>query len=146
MIVRGAGAVVIIIWLAGSLSMPDTETPSTIKFHYIKSNLFRVAHVDGAIGALTPSREIFLCIFNERTAIPRMIEYGISADGELGEEVGRRTKNGFVREMEIGVVLSADAAEQIAKILLHQVSVIKESVPEESGQKVPPSAPSNEAK
>jgi hypothetical protein len=126
--------------------MPDTETPSTIKFHYIKSNLFRVAHADGAIGSLTPSREVFVCIFNERTAIPRMIEYGVSPDGELQDEIGRRTKDGIVREMEIGVVLSASAAEQLAEILLHQAKVIKESEPEKSGQAVPPSAPSNEAK
>ncbi len=111
--------------------MPDSGFPTTLKFHYIKGNFFRVIHVDGAVGGLTPSREIFVSLFNQRAALPQVIELMISPEGQLGKEVNRVGKEGIVREMEAGVVMSAKAAEELAHFLLEQVKLLRESTPEE---------------
>lgn len=104
--------------------------PSTVKFHYIKSNLFRVIHSEGAIGGLTPSRQIFISLFNERSALPQVTEFAVSPEGRLGNEVSREGKDGIVREMEIGVLMSATAAKTLADFLLRHVKLLRESEPE----------------
>jgi len=110
--------------------MPESVLPASVKFHYIKGHLFRVVHVDGAIGGITPQREIFVSVFSERAALPTMIEFGISPDGELGDELKREGKEGLVREMDIGMVLNEDAAQNLLELLQKQLQVLKESVPE----------------
>jgi hypothetical protein len=107
--------------------MPDTDLPSSIKFHFIKSNFFRVVHADGAIGGLTPSRQIFISLYSERAAIPRVVEMAISPEGGLGDEISRIGKKGLVRELEMGIVLNAYAAEQLIKALQESVKALKES-------------------
>jgi hypothetical protein len=114
--------------------MPDTTIPSSVKFHFIKSNFFRVVHADGAIGGLTPSRQIFISVYNERAAIPKIIEMNISPDGHLGEEISREGKEGLVREMEMGIILNGHAAELLAETLLESVKALKESMRESPGR------------
>jgi hypothetical protein len=109
--------------------MPTPQLPTTFKFHYIKSSLFRVIHSEGAIGGLTPSREIFLSLFNERAALPQLIEFEILPEGKLGKEINREGKDGIVREMEIGVLMDATAAKNLADFLLSQVKLLEESQP-----------------
>lgn len=110
--------------------MPTPQFPTRFQFHYVKSNLFRVIHSEGAIGGLTPSREIFMSLFNERAALPRLIEFEILPEGKLGKEVNREGKDGIVREMEIGVLMDATAAKNLADFLLSQVKLLEESKPE----------------
>jgi hypothetical protein len=110
--------------------MATPQLPSKITFHYIKSHLFRVIHAEGAIGGLTPSREIFFSLFNERGALPQSIEYSISPDGKLGEESRREGKTGIVRETEIGILITAENAKKLSDFLLEQIKLIQESQPE----------------
>src|SRR5271157_2184176 len=114
--------------------MPDNLPPPSIKFHYIKANLFRVIHVDGAIGGITPNRGIFVSLFSERSALPKMIEQELLPNGTLGEEKTvvqySEGKEGLVRDMEIGVMLSVDVAQKIAEFLNNQVKILKQSSPE----------------
>jgi hypothetical protein len=110
--------------------MSSPQPPSNVKFHYVKSNFFRVIHSEGVIGGLTPSREIFLSFFNQRAALPRMIEFAISPEGKLGNELKREGKEGIVREMEVGVLMNVAAAKDLAEFLLSQVKLLEESEPE----------------
>jgi len=112
--------------------MPENLPPTSIKFHYIKGNFFRVIHVDGAVGGITPGRGIFLSLFSERGAIPQVIELALKPDGTLGEEVGRETKSGIVREVEIGLTLTPGAATELAEFLVRQVKILRESQPEQA--------------
>jgi hypothetical protein len=111
--------------------MSENLPPATVKFHLIKGNFFRVIHADGAIGGITPSGEIFLSLFSERGAIPQLIEQAINADGSLGEEIKKSGKDGIVREIEVGVVLSAKAAKGIAEWLAKQAQILEASEPQQ---------------
>ena len=116
--------------------MSDPQVPSSIEFHYVKSNLFRVVRAEGAMGGLTPSREIFVSLFNERAALPKMIQFSVSPEGQLGPEIKREGKSGIVREMEIGVLINAAAAKHLADFLLAQVKLLEESLPEKKDESV----------
>jgi len=110
--------------------MSENVSPSAVKFHLIKGNFFRVIHVDGAIGGITPSREIFVSLFSERGAIPQLIEQSVNADGSLGEEIKRSGREGIVREIEVGVMLNAQTAKRIAEWLAKQAEILAASEPE----------------
>jgi len=101
----------------------------------MKGNFFRVIHADGAIGGITPSRDIFLSLYSERGAIPTLIEQALNADGSLGKEIRRESKEGIVREVEVGVVLSSRAAKGIAEWLLKQAQILDASEPEPALEK-----------
>jgi len=109
--------------------MPETTPPSSIKIHYHKANFFRVVHVDGVFGGITPSRNIFVSLYNQRTPLPTLVEQRFSADGTLGEEISREGKTGVFREMEVGIVLTAPVAREIARFLNEQARVLEESKP-----------------
>lgn len=103
------------------------SAPSSIKIHYRKANFFRVVHVDGALGGITPTRNIFVSLYNQRTPLPRMLEQRFSPDGVLGDEIARSGKSGLFREMEVGIVLTAPVARELAKFLTEQAKLLEES-------------------
>jgi hypothetical protein len=109
--------------------MAESTSPSSVKIFYEKGNLFRVIHVDGVLGGPTPSRQIFVSLYNQRSPLPKMIEQRLSPEGNLGDVVNTEAKVGVFREMEIGLVLTSDVAREIAKFLMQQAKMLDESVP-----------------
>lgn len=101
--------------------MPTDKTK--IKFHYIKSNSFRVVHVDGVFGGLSPTGEISASLFSQRPPIPQLTVQTLKSENELGDEIvaERVSKDGIVREMEVSLVLSPQVAEAFAKWLMERV-------------------------
>jgi hypothetical protein len=95
-------------------SQDDTQL---VKFDYIKSNLFRVLTADGATATLTPQGKIFLYLYNERVPIPRQLTYELLPDRTLGKEVSNISREGFVREVEVGIVIDTNVAEGIIDVL-----------------------------
>jgi hypothetical protein len=109
--------------------MADTKPPSKIIFHYEKGNFFRVIHVDGAIGGLTPTRDVFLSLYSQRVAIPKIIENNLGPDGNVGAEIKREGKEGIFREMEVGVVLTPAVARQVAEWLNRHAALAEQTSP-----------------
>ncbi len=99
------------------------ESPAEVVFDYIKNPNFRVTHVDGCIGSVTPTGNIHMSVFAERPALPRQIRFAVNEDGSLGNEVpnSRDTRDGIVREMDFDMVMSPETAQSIAKWLLEKV-------------------------
>jgi len=102
--------------------------PGTIRFFYEKGKYFRVAHVDGVIGGLTPTREVFLSVYSQRVALPQTIDQQITPDGKLGAVVDTKGKNGIFREMEIGLIMTPEVANQIADFLTQHARAAQKSV------------------
>lgn len=101
----------------------------TIRFFYEKGKYFRVVHVDGVIGGLTPTRDIFVSIYSQRVALPQTIDQKISPDGKLGAVIDKSGKDGIFREMEIGLVMSPEVANQIAEFLTQHAQAAQSTVP-----------------
>ena len=99
-----------------------------IRFHYIKSNSYRVVHVDGAHGGVTPQGAIFASVYSERLPIPESIVHRITDDGRLGDEITseRRTKDGVVREVEVGLEMNLQTAERLHEWLAKRIETLKE--------------------
>jgi hypothetical protein len=93
----------------------SAKKQQTISFDFIKSNQFRVIHVDGAWGGIAAPGHIHMSFFSERTAIPQQITHVINSDGSLGEEVKdkRKGRDAIVREVEVDAVMSLHTAISI---------------------------------
>ncbi len=100
-----------------------SSAPGRAKFYYIKSSIFRVVHVDGVIGGMSPNaRYLNLNLWSERLPVPRETVQIVNADGSLGEEVKEKrvSKDGIIRELEVSAMMDIRTARSIANwILMH---------------------------
>ena len=87
---------------------------------YIKSNQYRVVHVDGFFGGPTPSGKILITVWNERFPIPKSVAY--AADREGTKEVSRTGREAaIVREVEVGCLMDPGTAIALMVLLESQL-------------------------
>ena len=88
---------------------------TNVVFHYIKSQGFRVMHVDGIIGGLTPQGYIHMAIFSERPAIPQRMVHSFTPEAGLGNAIPSETvgKEGIVREVDADLILNLSTAKNL---------------------------------
>ena len=105
-------------------SKPNSPEERIIRAHYIKSNHFRVIYSDGVIGSITPSGNLQINFFSQRNPIPQLMTYRVDAAGHvLGETKEERVqREGVVREVEVGVVMTIDEARSLASWVEDKVS------------------------
>lgn len=97
-------------------SSDQSAVGGKLQINYIKSNLFRVIHADGAVGGLSPAAAIIINFYSERHPIPQVQVHRLSPEGRLSEEIleERVVRNGIVREVEAMVRLDLSAAKALA--------------------------------
>jgi hypothetical protein len=106
-------------------------SPGEVAFDYIKSQDFKVVWADGGIGGITPNGLIHLALYAERPAIPRRQVFRFSpttgGSAKLEAEIveKRISRESVVREMSCDVMLTPQAAENLAAWLLNQVGELR---------------------
>jgi hypothetical protein len=105
---------------------PGDVATDRVAFDYIKGQLFRVVRADGAIGSVTPNGHIHVAFYSERPAIPRREVYRLS-EGRVAEEITteRLTRGSIVRELDVDVFLTMQAAEQLHAWLGQRIAEAK---------------------
>lgn len=103
----------------------ESDIPTEVTIHYLKSNLFRTVHCDGAIGGPTPQGNISMGIFSERGPIPLQIKHQIKPDRTLGDEIERSGRDGMVREVETEVILSLYVATKLRDWLTDNIDKVQ---------------------
>lgn len=98
--------------------------PSSVKFFYIKNQAFRVIHVDGAIGGVTPRGHLHLAMYSERPAIPQATAHSLSDDGTLSEPQEIEGKAGIIRELDIDMIMSKQVAIELRDWLTKHLELI----------------------
>jgi hypothetical protein len=109
-------------------TLPNEASGEPVQFHYIKSNSFRMVHVDGAIGSITPTGYIHAAVYSERMPIPRMAAHSVGKDGVLGPAIEQDMRTGVVREVEIGLLFSRGSAEALKNWLAGQIEALDKAV------------------
>jgi hypothetical protein len=97
-----------------SSSVPPTNVrfSGEMKFHFEKANFFRVIHVDGAFGGLSPTATgLQMSLYSERAPIPKEVVHQIN-NGVMGPEIldRRIVRDGVFREVEATLNMSLDVA------------------------------------
>jgi hypothetical protein len=105
-----------------------------LKYDYIKSNYFRVVHVDGVWGGVTPQLNIQMAVFNERSAIPKQTVQEIKADGSIGRALPEKTiaRDALVREVEVDLIMNLQTAKKVIAWLQDKVDQIEALVSEQA--------------
>jgi hypothetical protein len=99
------------------------EDIELIKFDYIKSNYFRVITADGANASLAQKGKIFLSLFNERVPIPRQVTYETLPNQALGKAIESISREGLVREVEVGLLVDINVALAIRDVLTQAIQL-----------------------
>ena len=96
----------------------DDRAVRKIKFNYVKSNLFRVIHTDGATAASSPNGNITINLYSQRFSIPEEVIFDLDGDGAIVGEgfVPNREKSietTIIREIDTLAVMSLETAEEL---------------------------------
>jgi len=83
--------------------------PANIEVYYEKSNFFRVIHADGIFGGPTPSGNMHVAFFSQRSPLPKKSSLNIGSDGSSTETV-TDTKTGVFREIEVDVMMDLNTS------------------------------------
>lgn len=102
-----------------------TDHPSSMTFHWIKSNHFRTVHVNGAFGGFSPDGSLFLSVYSERPVLPDVTVQTIESTGQLGKEIIEQRKGlqGVVRELEVGLAMDIRTAKGLAEWLNERIRI-----------------------
>jgi hypothetical protein len=105
-----------------------SEVQLQLPIHFIKSSQFRVIHASGAWYGGDTQQNLHITFFNERNPIPKKVVLNVNGKGMvLNEDMTKReSKEGVVREMEVDVILSLQAAIEFHKTLGENLKAIQE--------------------
>jgi hypothetical protein len=86
-----------------------------VPINYTKSTLCRVVHIDGAWGGVTPQGNVQMALYSEKAGelVPDAGTYEILEGGQLKEKKIASVPTAVTREIEVEVIISADAAKAI---------------------------------
>ncbi len=109
------------------MSIKPDQLPSSVIFNYIKSNYFRVVHADGAMGGFTPRGHLFVSLYSERAPLPDVTVQAVE-NGQLGQEIveQRKSTEGILRELEVGVVMDLNVAKSLATWLKERIDIMEQ--------------------
>lgn len=95
-----------------------------LRFKYIKSHLFRVFHVDGAVGGVTPSGGIQFSVYSERYPVPKSFKQDLNENGSLVPDAvsEMETEDGIIRELDANLVLDRQTAEGLMHWLQDKIA------------------------
>ena len=106
----------------------EAESADRVEFHYVKSNLFRVVHVDGVHGGPTPKgNAIQLAYFSERRPIPQSETYELR-ERKLAKRVNVCQRNAVIREVEVEAVIGLDVAKSIYQWLGTHIEICEKNL------------------
>ncbi|EKT3958620.1 hypothetical protein AAIP55_002392 [Flavobacterium psychrophilum] len=97
----------------------EEEKKASINIYYEKNPSYRTIHSDGVIGGLTPKNMVNLNFYSTRNTIPKSINHSINSFGKLEKEGTRSedSKTGIIREIETGIYISKETAEEMFEFL-----------------------------
>ena len=103
---------------------PSTN-PTSVEYHFIKSNDFRVVHCDGVWGGATPRGLINMNFYSERSTIPQKTVCKVLEAGHIGPEIKREGKEGIIREIDFSVILDVNTAKSLLEWLKAHIDRIE---------------------
>jgi len=118
--------------------MSESTQPKKLRVEYLKSSAFRIIHADGALGGTSPRLELFITFYSERFPIPKVLTYEPTSTNSPGREImeERESKEGIIREVEVGVMLDLPAAKAFASWLNEKVAELEKAREQVFGSQV----------
>jgi hypothetical protein len=93
-----------------------------IEFHFEYDPGYRLVAANGVWGDPTPRGDLRLDFFVEVPALPTRVMHAISPEGRVGMELRREPERRFTRRIQLGILVSMDHAESIARTIQERVA------------------------
>ncbi|MBY5488678.1 hypothetical protein ELH49_20715 [Rhizobium ruizarguesonis] len=114
--------------------MTEEKSSPTVDINYIKAAGYREISCDGILGGPTPSEKMWLAFYSERLPIPKLMRHSLQPGGGPDEwaldpkspPVVLESRTGVVRNVEVGLYMSIDTAEQLRDWLTENIIRMKE--------------------
>jgi hypothetical protein len=100
------------------------EENQQVRFHLLKTHGYRSYHVDGGMSTITAKGDLYVELYLERRATPTEILFSIEQEGL--KEIKHEGKEGWIREIECGILLDIPAAIGLRDLLSTQINSIME--------------------
>ncbi len=116
-------------------SQGENSSPRRVTINYIKSNFFRVIHVDGITGGITPSSDIYMTLFSERFSIPKKLVFELDSEGSVESEIveERDDLDSVIREIDVNAVMKVETAKALVEWLQNMIALAEEDEEEKEG-------------
>ena len=93
-----------------------------IEFHFEYDPGYRLIAANGVWGEPTPRGDLRLDFFVEAPTLPTRVMHAISPEGQVGTELRREPERRFTRRIQLGILVSMDHAESIARTIQDRVT------------------------
>ena len=117
---------------------PDPDRPTKIGIYYQRSRHYRTIHADGAQIGLTPRGTLQFTLYSDQKPMPEFVLHGITPEGNLGGVLEEVVKEGFVREVEVNVVMdltvTANFIAALQDVLTRYKAVQKQAAQEQTAK------------
>jgi hypothetical protein len=98
------------------------EGGQQVEFHFEYDPGYRLIAANGVWGDPTPRGDLRLDFFVEAPTLPHRVMHAVSPEGRLGSELRREPARTFTRRIQLGVLVSMDHAESIARSIQDRVA------------------------
>ena len=105
--------------------MADTTNKMTAEVFFEYDKDYRIIATNGVSGGTTSRGDIQLDFFVERLGILEVARNKASEGGRLGAEIERKPEKRLIRKLKIGVLMSVEDAELLAKFLKDKIGEMK---------------------
>lgn len=107
------------------------RTEETIEFVFTKAPDYRVISANGIWGGVTPRGALKMDFTLDSQRTPDSVVHSVTPEGGLGPEIDRKpTERAVSRELQVGILLSIEHAENVASWILDKVKEAKARVGE----------------
>lgn len=104
----------------------------TVAFKYIKDERYQEVFVNGVFGGISPRGDLRFDLFQEYVDTPEKVIHKLSEGITLGDEVERiPTPERIVRVKRVGITMTTDSAESVARWILSKVDEYKQMLERE---------------
>jgi hypothetical protein len=98
------------------------ENPTEIRFVYKKARHHRTMHANGAWCGLTPQAEIQVAFYNDLRSMPMTVTHEVEQGPTLGPGTEVFEAVGFLREVDVTVVMNVAIAKATVEILSQMIA------------------------
>jgi hypothetical protein len=97
-----------------------------VKFVLTRAADYRIVAANGVWGGVTSRGDFRADFFVESVMTPESVSHLVNPDGKLGRELSRvPSERPYVRELQVGLVLTLEHAESIGRWLVDKVEDFK---------------------
>lgn len=113
------------------------QSTEDITIHNKVSPFYKPVHVDGVYGGITPRGLLNVSFFSERFPIPKSTEFRIDHENKTVSKIkdSADSKNGIIREYEVGVYMNLETAKSLNKFLAAKIEELEKALLEKSIKK-----------